>query len=64
MFCSNNNWNNLFKMNKTTNKFFSAGDKFMVELHLRQLEFTYSVCRSFTKHCEYNKKFRETVDLR
>ena len=31
-------------MNKTINKFFLTGDKFMPELHLKQPGFTYSGC--------------------
>ena len=37
-------------MNKTINKFFLAGDKFMSNIHLRQPGFTYSACGSFTKN--------------
>ena len=37
-------------MNKIINKFLLSGDKFMPELHLKQGEFTYSVCGPFTKH--------------
>ena len=40
-----------------------TGDKFMPDLHLKQLEFTYSVCGSFIKHCERIQKFRETVKI-
>ena len=29
-------------MNKTVNKFLLVGDKFLPEMHLRQLRFTYS----------------------
>ena len=36
-------------MDKIVNKFFLSGDKFMPEMHLRQPEFTYSACGSFTK---------------
>ena len=32
----------LYKMNCIMNKFLLAGDKFMPEIHLRQLQFTYS----------------------
>ena len=34
----------------------------MPEMHLRQLEFTYSTCRSFTKNKERTQKFKETAD--
>ena len=33
-------------------------------LHLRQPEFTYWACGSFTEHFERNKKFRETGNLK
>ena len=41
-----------------------AGDKFMPELHLRQLGFTYGACGPFTKHCEKIQKFREGCNLK
>ena len=37
-------------MNEIFNKFLLAVDKFMSELHLRQLGFTYSACGPFTKY--------------
>ena len=37
-------------MNETLNKFLLAGDKFMTEMHLNQLGFTYSACGPFTKN--------------
>ena len=51
-------------MNEIVNKFLLAGDTFMPELHLRQLGFTYSTCRPFTKHREWIQKFRDTADLK
>ena len=36
-------------MNEIVNKFLLAGDKFMPEIHLKQLGFTYSACGPFTK---------------
>ena len=51
-------------MNKTINKFLLTGDKFMPELHLKQLEFTYTACGLFTKHCERIQKFRKTRKLK
>ena len=36
-------------MNEIVNKFLLAGDKFMPEMHLKQLGFTYSACGPFTK---------------
>ena len=47
-------------MNGIFNNIFLAGDKFMSEIHLRQPEFTYSVCRPFTKNKERIQKFEET----
>ena len=38
-----NEWNSY-------NKFLSAGDKFMPEMHLKHPGFTYSACESFTKN--------------
>ena len=37
-------------MNKIINKFLLTGDKFMLEMNLKQPGFTYSVGGSFTKH--------------
>ena len=37
-------------MNETINIFLLAGDKFMPEMHLRQPEFTYSVCVPFSEN--------------
>ena len=53
---------NRIKMNEIVNKFLSAGDKFMPEMHLKQLGFTYSACGSFTKNKERIQKFKETGD--
>ena len=39
-------------MNKIVHKILLAGDKFMLELHLRQSGCTYSACGQFTKHRE------------
>ena len=49
-------------MNNVLNKFLLAGDKFMTEMHLRQLQFTYSACGPFTKHKKRIQKFKETGD--
>ena len=49
-------------MNNVINKFLSAGDKFMPEMHLRQPQFTYSACGPFTKHKQRIQKFKETSD--
>ena len=43
-------------MNEIINKFLLAGDKFMPEMHLRQLGFTYSPCGLFTKNKKRIKK--------
>ena len=43
-------------MNKIVNKFLLAGDKFMPEMHLKQPEFDYSDCGTFTKNKERIKK--------
>ena len=40
-----------------------TGDKFMLELLLRQPGFTYSACEPFTEHHERIQKFKETGDL-
>ena len=49
-------------MNNIINKFLLAGDKFIPEMHLRQPQFTYSVCGPFTKHKQRIQKFKETGD--
>ena len=40
----------LNKLNKVNNKFSLEGPTVVSELHLKQLIFTYSFCRSFTKY--------------
>ena len=47
-------------MNEIVNKFLLAGDKFMPEMHLKQLAVTYSACGPFTKNKERIQKFKET----
>ena len=47
-------------MNEIVNKYLLAGDKFMPELHLKQLGFTYSACGPFTKNKERIEKFMQT----
>ena len=54
----------LYKMNDKINKFLLAGDNFMPEMHLKQLQFTYSVCGPFTKNKERIQKFKETGDTK
>ena len=55
MFCFK-----VYKMNEIVNKLLLAGEKFMPELHLKQLGFTYSVCGPFTKNKERTEKFMQT----
>ena len=43
-------------MNEIVNKFFLAGDKFMPEMHLKQLGFINSACGPFTKKKIKNSK--------
>ena len=47
-------------MNEIVNKFLLVGDKFMLEMHLRQPGFTYSACETFTKNKKRIQKFIET----
>ena len=47
-------------MNEIVDKFLLAGDKFMPEMHLKQLGFTYSACGPFTKNKERIEKFMQT----
>ena len=35
----------------------------MLEMHLRQAEYTFSACGTFTKNKERIRKFQETPDL-
>ena len=51
-------------MNKIVNKFLLAGDKFMPEMHLRQLGFTYSTCGPFTKSKERIQQLKKKSDSR
>ena len=51
-------------MNEIKSKLSLAGDKFMSEMHLRQVRFTYNVCRPFTKIKEKIWKLKETGDSR
>ena len=47
-------------MNEIVNKFLLVGDKFMPELDLKQLGFTYNACGPFTRNKERIEKFMET----
>ena len=49
-------------MNEIINKFLLSGDKFIPEMYLEQLGFTYSACGPFTKNKERIQKFKETGD--
>ena len=51
-------------MNNVINKFLLVGDKFMPEMHLRQPQFVYSACGTFTRHKERIKEFKRTGDTR
>ena len=51
-------------MSNVINKFLFAGDKFMLEMHLKQPQFVYSACGSFTRHKKIIKKFKQTGDTR
>ena len=51
-------------MNKVVGKFLKIGDKFMPEMHLRQLAFTYSACRPLTKNKQRIQRFMETRDTK
>ena len=57
-------------LNEMENKLLVAGDKFVLEMHLRQpgalckIRYTYSACRPFTKSKEKIQKFKETGDSR
>ena len=43
-------------MNEIVSKFLLAGNKFMPEIHLRELGFPYKTCGSFTKNKERIQK--------
>ena len=42
-----------YKMDEILNKFLISGDKFVLEMHLRQPELNYSACGPFTKNKGY-----------
>ena len=49
------------------NKFINMNNiinTFMPEMHLRQLQFVYSACGSFTRQRNRTKKFKQTGDTR
>ena len=47
-------------MSEIINTFLLVGDKFMLEMHLKQPGFTYSACGPFTKNKERIEKFMKT----
>ena len=55
-------------MNEIVNKFLLAGDKLMLEMHLKQLvlldksRFTYGACELFTKIKEIIQQFKQAGD--
>ena len=49
-------------MNEIKDKFLLAGDKSMIEIHLRQPGFTCSACGPFTNNKERRQKFKEKGD--
>ena len=49
-------------MNEIVNNFLLAGDKFMPEINVKQLGFSYSACRAFTINKERIQKFKEAED--
>ena len=49
-------------MNEIVNKFLLAGNKFMLEIHLKQPGFTYNACGPFTKNKERIQQFKKTGD--
>ena len=51
-------------MNEIVNKYLLARDKFMLEMHLKHPEFTYSTCGTFDKNKKRIQKFKETGDSR
>ena len=51
-------------MNEIANKYLLVGDKFMPEMHLKQLEFTYRACGPFTKNKERIQKSKKTGDAK
>ena len=51
-------------MNEIVNKFSLAGEKFMPDIHLKQLGFTNSACGPFTKIKERIQKFKGTVETK
>ena len=55
MFCFK-----MYKMNEIVDKFLLLGDKFMPEIHFKQLGLTYSAFGPFTRNKERIEKFMQT----
>ena len=51
-------------MNEIINKSSLAGDRFILEMHLRQPAFPYSACELLNQNKDRTKKFKETKDSR
>ena len=51
-------------MNERVNKFLLAGDKFIPEMFLKQLGFTYTACGPLTRNKERIEKLKEPGDSR
>ena len=51
-------------MNEIVNNFLLAEDKFMHEMHLRQLGFTYSTCGPFIKNKERIQRYAWVIPLK
>ena len=50
-------------MNEIVNKLLLAGDKFVLEPHLKQPGFTYSVCGPFTRNKELKNLCRQETQI-
>ena len=50
-------------MNEIVKRFLLEGDKFMPEMHFKQLDFTYSACGPFTKNKERMEKSMQTGNI-
>ena len=59
IFCFGCSYNEVHKMNEIVNTFLLVGDKFMLEMHLKEPGFTYSGSAPFTKNKERIQKFKE-----
>ena len=49
----------MYKINEIINKFLLAGDKFILETHLRRQKFTYSARERFTKNKQKYKNLKK-----